>query len=137
MTTVIDASVAVKWVLTEDGSDAADALLDTATLVAPVLWLAEAANALWRTVRAGAISAEQANIRLIELLNAPVAAVPIEPHLGAALRLGTELGHPIYDCLYLAVAVHLNCDVVTADRRFVAAADGSPHAGRVKLLRAA
>jgi predicted nucleic acid-binding protein len=48
VTIVIDASVAVKWVVREPDSDAADALLDDIELIAPVLWLAEAANVLWR-----------------------------------------------------------------------------------------
>jgi hypothetical protein len=43
---VVDASVAVKWVLREIGSDAADALLDHDGLIAPSIWLAEATNAL-------------------------------------------------------------------------------------------
>ena len=30
-----------------------------------------------------------------------------------------------YDCLYLALAVHLNAEVVTADRRFMNSMSGS------------
>ncbi len=136
MTIVIDASVAVKWVLRETDSDAADALLDHHDLMAPVLWLAEAANALWRRARIGEITADEANLRLSELLNAPVASVAIEPHLDRALRLATEIGHPVYDCVYLAVALHHQTHVVTADRRFAAAAAQPALAGRVRLLSA-
>ncbi len=133
MTIVIDASVAVKWVLREAGSDAADGLLDHDGLIAPVIWLAEAANALWRRARIGEITADEASERLHELQNAPVASVAIEPHLDRALRLANEIGHPIYDCLYLALALHQDTHVVTADRRFAAAAQpGLP--GRVRLL---
>jgi predicted nucleic acid-binding protein len=134
VTIVIDASVAVKWVLSESGSDAADALLDQ-DLMAPVLWLAEAANVLWRRARTGDITAKQANARLIELLKAPVASLPIEPHLERALALAMEIGHPIYDCIYLALALHHDTQVVTADRRFAAAAR-QEFAGRVRLLAA-
>jgi predicted nucleic acid-binding protein len=133
VTIVIDASVAVKWIVPEAGSDAAAALRDE-ELVAPVLWLAEAGNALWRMVRNGEFAADEAHARLLGLLNAPVVAAPIEPHIGSALRLATELGHPIYDCLYLAVAVQFDTDVVTADRRFVEAVTRSRYAGRVRLL---
>jgi len=43
---VIDASIAVKWVVGEDGSDEALALLRTARLSAPDLLAAECANIL-------------------------------------------------------------------------------------------
>jgi predicted nucleic acid-binding protein len=133
MRVVIDASVAVKWVIGETGSDAADALLDQ-DLVAPVLWLAEAANALWRRARIGEITAEQANARLSELRRAPVASLPIEPHLAQALKLAIEIGHPVYDCIYLALALQHHTHVVTADRRFASAASTPDLAGSVRLL---
>ena len=133
MRIVVDASVALKWVVSETGSDAADALLDQ-DLMAPVLWLAEVANALWRKARIGDITAEQASARLSELKEAPVASLPIEPHLERALKLATEIGHPVYDCIYLALALHHRTHVVTADRRFASAASTPGLAGGVRLL---
>jgi predicted nucleic acid-binding protein len=133
MRIVIDASVAVKWVLGETGSEAADALLDQ-DLMAPVIWLAEATNALRRRARIGDITAEQANARLSVLLNAPVASLPIEPDLERALGLAMEIGHPVYDCLYLAVALRHDTHIVTADRRFASAASRPGLAGRVRML---
>ena len=120
MTIVVDASVAVKWVLHEIGSDAADALLDHDGLIAPSIWPAEAMNALWRRARMAEITAKEASERLSELQNAPVRSVAFEPHLDQALKLATEIGHPVYDCVYLALAVHHETHVVTADRRFAA-----------------
>ncbi|HEV8031381.1 MAG TPA: type II toxin-antitoxin system VapC family toxin [Stellaceae bacterium] len=134
MTIVIDASVAVKWVVREPDSDAADALLDDIELIAPVLWLAEAANVLWRRACIGEITAGQATVRLDELRNAPVASLAIEPHLDHALKLAMEIGHPVYDCLYLALALQQGTHVVTADRRFAAVATRPELAGRVRLL---
>ena len=58
MSIVIDASVALKWVLNEPETGAALALR-AEQLIAPALWLAEAANALWRHVRLGEITAER------------------------------------------------------------------------------
>ena len=117
MTIVVDASVALKWVLQEDGSDAAERLLDE-ELIAPSLWLVEAGNALWRRSVRGELSAQEAQERLSELFNAPVATVPLEADVAAAVRLAGELGHPVYDCLYLALALREDTYVVTADRRF-------------------
>jgi predicted nucleic acid-binding protein len=134
VTLVVDASVALKWVLAEPGQDAADALLDE-DLIAPSLWLLEAANALWRRSLRGELSAGEAEERLSELFNAPVTSIPIEDDLAMAAALARRLGHPVYDCLYLALAVREQTQVVTADRRFWTIAQAAPDlAGRVRLL---
>jgi predicted nucleic acid-binding protein len=131
---VVDASVALKWVLDEPGTKAALALREE-QLIAPALWLAEAANALWRHVRLGEITAEQALARMSELGNAPVASLAIEPHVPLALKLATEIAHPVYDCIYLALALYHEAELVTDDRRFAAAAATRPELGRcVRLL---
>ena len=135
MTIVIDSSVALKWVLDEPESEAAMAL-QAENLIAPGLWLAEAANALWQHARIGQITGAEALDRYDELTDAPVAALPIEPHIRQALVLAVEISHPIYDCLYLALALHYATEIVTADRRFAAAVARSAHAGRVRLLGA-
>ena len=66
MRIVVDASVAWKWVLHEPRTEAALALKEE-ELIAPALWLAEAANALWRHVRLGELDRKQAwpSIRMI------------------------------------------------------------------------
>ncbi len=69
-----------------------------------------------------------------ELANAPVVLVAMEPHLERALSLAVEIGHPIYDCVYLALALHHETHVVTADRRFIAAANRAGLADRVQRL---
>ena len=58
---VIDANVAVKWVVTEPGSELADPLLDCA-LVAPDLLFAECANILWKKVRRSELTKEEAAV---------------------------------------------------------------------------
>jgi len=131
---VIDASVALKWVLAEAGQDLADALLDR-DLIAPSLWLIEAANALWRRTTRGEITTTEAAERLAELMQAPVTTTPVEADIAAAIGLATQLGHPVYDCLYLALAIREDTVVVTADARFHAAVSGYPAlAGRVRRL---
>ena len=134
MSLVIDASVALKWVLDEPGGAEAEALLDEA-LIAPGLWLIEAANALWKRAGRGEISPDEAAERLQALLNAPVATPRAEDDLASALSLSSQLTHPVYDCLYLALAIREDTQVVTADARFFAVAER--HAvsrGRVRLL---
>ena len=134
MRIVIDASVAVKWVVNEPRTDAALALRNE-QLIAPALWLAEAANALWRHVRLAEMTSDEAFARMAELGNAPVASFAIEPHVARALEIATQINHPVYDCFYLALALHEGITVVTDDRRFAAAVASRPELnGRVRLL---
>lgn len=43
-----------------------------------------------------------------------------------ARRLSAESDHPVYDCLYLALALRHGVPVITADRRFADLARKSP-----------
>jgi predicted nucleic acid-binding protein len=60
----------------------------------------------------------------------------MEPYLDRALKLATQTGHSVYDCVYLALALHHDTHVVTADRRFASVAGREGFAGRVRLLAA-
>jgi predicted nucleic acid-binding protein len=133
MTIVVDASVALKWVLLEAGSDAAATLRESPDLIAPRIWLAEAGNTLWRYVLRKEFDHSEAKMRLLRLHGAPV--VTAENDVQAALALACELGHPLYDCLYLALALKHDTYVVTADRRFAAAvARDKALKSRIRLL---
>ncbi|MEM1128987.1 MAG: type II toxin-antitoxin system VapC family toxin [Pseudomonadota bacterium] len=124
---VVDASVALKWVLDEPGSADAAGLLDGRALYAPPLLQIEAANALWVVTRRGGLSADEAADALDLLDRAPFRALPRDTDVTTdALRLAQLMDHPVYDCIYLALALRLKCPVVTADRRFVRAAKATP-----------
>lgn len=133
MSIVIDASVTLKWILDEPGTEAALALFGD-ELIAPELWLAEAANALWRHVRLGEASIVEALARIDELANAPVASVSMGPYMRRALQMAMEMRHPVYDCLYLALAEDRRTYVVTDDRRFFTAGSAAGFADRMRLL---
>ena len=124
---VVDASVALKWVVDEEGSDAAADLLDGRVLLAPPLILIEIANALWAMQRRGVITPEDGADALDRLLSAPW-TMPTDASalVGQAYRLARLLEHPVYDCVYLALALERQAPVVTADRRFVASASRDP-----------
>jgi predicted nucleic acid-binding protein len=129
---LVDASVAAKLLLREAGSDEAMDLIDGQFLIAPDLLFAELANILWKAHRRGTIITP--DIRRFALADLFDRIVPsIELH-AAALDLAIALGHPAYDCFYLALAIAENDVLVTADRRFHAAVAASPHARRVQLL---
>jgi len=134
MTIVVDASVALKWVLPEDYSGLADKLLSE-RLIAPPLWLMEGANALWRNVRTGKINADDAGRLFRELSSAPVAMVHADDDVSKALDLANRLSHPVYDCIYIVLAQREDTYVVTADRRFADLAAKFPEvAGNIRLL---
>ena len=114
---VIDASVALKRVVSEDASDAAVALLDGRPLYAPPLILVETASAIWAMQRCGVITSSGGADALDRLTSAPWTMTPDAPALiGQAYRLACLLEHPVYDCVFLALAMERRAPVVTADR---------------------
>lgn len=80
---------------------------------------AKAGNALWALCRRGDIAKADFTEAIGVLKTAPV-AVPVSMRQLAASagRLAVDLDHPVYDCVYLALAVQEQYPVVTADRRF-------------------
>ena len=118
-TLVIDASVAVKWVVEEAGTAAALSLRKRAKLVAPELLIAECANILWKKVRRNELSKDEARLAARLLQGADLELSPTRSLLEAATRLAIELDHPAYDCLYVALAAANNCPFVTADERLL------------------
>jgi predicted nucleic acid-binding protein len=126
MTLVVDASVALKWLVEEEGTDAADTLRGQ-HLVAPALVRVEVANVL-RTMTARGSSPSAVAVELFALFQrAPVDIVEADDALERrALDLAIALAHPVYDCLYLALAERMGAPLVTADARFLRALAGTP-----------
>ncbi len=113
---VIDASVAIKWVVSEIHSDIAISLRNH-KLAAPELLGPECANILWKKVRLGYITEEDASIAATGLERMTVALHSTRPLIRQATALSVALGHPAYDCFYLSLALTLGCQFVTADER--------------------
>jgi predicted nucleic acid-binding protein len=112
---VVDASIAVKWVVTEDGTPAAVELLRQAKLDAPELLVAECANILWKKVRRSELRKDEALLAAQLLQRANIELHPMRSLLEPAARIAVEIDHPAYDCVYLALAVSENWRFVTAD----------------------
>lgn len=132
---VVDASVALKWVLPEERSDVAASLHRFGALHAPDLLLVESANALWLRVRRGEMPPADAKAALHDLAAAPVAFARDRDLIGAMQSLTLDLDHPAYDCLYLALAIRIAGIVITDDTRFAQAVRRHDFlADRVRLL---
>ena len=116
---VIDASIAVKWVVEEEGTPQALALRQRAKVIAPELLVAECANILWKKAARGELSKEEALFAAKLLQSAEIELLPMRSLFETATSLAIELDHPAYDCIYLALAVENDCPFVTADERFL------------------
>ena len=116
---VIDASIAVKWVVEEEGTPQALALRRRTKLIAPELLVAECANILWKKVARDELSQEEALVAAKLLQSADIELLPMRSLFDAATGLAIELDHPAYDCIYLALAIEKDCPFVTADERFL------------------
>ncbi|MDQ3439889.1 MAG: type II toxin-antitoxin system VapC family toxin [Planctomycetota bacterium] len=119
---VLDASVAVRWVVEEEGSVEAAALLEQElSWITPRLLLTEVASALRRKVVDGALAPGVAGQALDVLLQAVadgvIRLIDDERIIGQALLLAMSLQHKVPDCLYLALAEREGAAIATADDR--------------------
>jgi predicted nucleic acid-binding protein len=130
---VIDASVAIKWVIEEPGTREALSLRRH-RLFAPDLLVAECANILWKKTRRNELTLQEALLAARLLQRADIELAPMRALLEPATRLAIALDHPAYDCAYLALAEGLCCDLVTADQRLCAKAPPAGYRSKVLAL---
>lgn len=115
---VVDASVAIKWVYAEDESELAASLL-VHELWAPDLLTSECANILWKMALRGDLDIDAAIRRAIALQGVTVTLEPMRSLLPTAVEMAIRLGHPAYDCFYLALASSSGCPFATADMKLI------------------
>jgi predicted nucleic acid-binding protein len=122
---ILDASVAIKWYFPETGSDAAIDILNgsSGALIAPDIFAIEVNAAL---VRSGNMDKSQREgIRLMiadfaeKLTRQQIRLTRLTGvEIAKASNLALDIGHPLKDCIYLSLAMGLDCDLVTCDARF-------------------
>ena len=122
MPLVVDASIAVKFLVREPGNDQARRLLAIPDpLIAPDWLLAEAANTFWKKVKRSELLVAHAERHLRDLPKFFETLYPAIDLAADAFRWSIRLRHSFYDCIYLALAEREGCKLVTAAEKFAAA----------------
>lgn len=124
-TVVVDASVAVKWVVVEPYSDLAERLYNESFAanrlpVAPTLLPNEVTNAVYRQLRRGNLTEQTADAALARFARLRYRLLAPPGLTGQAYSFAKrhQLG-AIYDALYVVLARHLGSDLWTDDRRLL------------------
>lgn len=132
---VVDSSVAAKWYLPEPDSALAEAVAAAHSLLAPDLLVTELGNILWKRVERSLMpqrEAEEIVARFVE--REPIRFYRAPVLIRAAVEIASTYHRSVYDSLYVALAVHEDTVMVTADARLVNALAGTPLARHVRLL---
>ena len=121
---VLDASVALKWVLPEPDSAKAVRLRDdfrvgVYDLLAPDIFPMEVAHALAKAERRRVITPPDGAAKLADVLRAVPDLHPSLPLLGRAFDIASAARIAVYDCLYVALAEREGCELVTADAKLL------------------
>lgn len=122
MAFVLDSSVALAWLLPDEGSDAVDELADQVaaeTILVPAVWRLEVGNALLTALRRERLARKDVG-RLLAL----VAALPVEQDLplddaaySRVMAIAERYGLTSYDAAYLELAQRRGVALATLDAR--------------------
>lgn len=124
---VLDASVALSWLLPDESNARADEVLErtrSEPAFVPQVWPLEVANALFMAERRMRIGEAQARRGLAALLALPVRMEVREPSwvFGEITGLARRHGLSIYDATYLDLAARLALPLATLDQNLARAA---------------
>ena len=127
MSFVVDASIALAWLL-DEGNDYANRVMDRlprTRAIAPALWPTEVANGLLMAERRKRIVADDA-AHLLQLFNGlAVDIADDQPPLMDIFATAKRLRLTVYDASYLSLAQHLKLPLASLDQQLLAAAAAS------------
>ena len=118
---VIDTNVALA-ILLEDGFSRTD-LLENSTVIAPSFMKLEMLNVLRKYHFLRKVSIEDLDKIYIEFLKIIDEFVLDDKILNAAKEISYKLNHPIYDCLFLALALQYKSVFISFDQRLLKKAE--------------
>ena len=123
---VVDTSVVVQHFILQTYTSEAEVVLNQLCLGdrlhIPEFCLIECANVFWKEVRLRGLPQREAERFIDELLAIPFEIAPVSELLPQALQFGITHQLAIYDSLYIALALRLNCPLITVDERQLNAA---------------
>jgi len=116
---VVDASLSIKWYVPEIYDREADKILNGGhQLHAPELILPELSNIVWKKTRKGELTEQKGEAIVSAFANAQIKFHPHKNLIASAFHGAATSGQTVYDWTYLALAIALNCQFVTADEKF-------------------
>lgn len=125
---VIDSSVLVKWFIPELHKKHALLLRDpTFELYAPDLMKLEVANVLIKKVRRKELDITEALLIKSDLKQLPIKLYGWKLLIDDAWLIAHETYCALYDCLYVALAVKLDIQFITADQRLYTGLQNTPY----------
>ncbi|MBW3624275.1 MAG: type II toxin-antitoxin system VapC family toxin [Armatimonadetes bacterium] len=117
---VVDASVGVKWVVSEEHSLESIALFDERLhLIVPDLFYLEAGNTLGKKADRGEITPQKARDLYQELFDTPLDVQPSLPLAQRSLEWAVDSRRSLYDSIYLTLALSAGGKYATADVKYV------------------
>jgi predicted nucleic acid-binding protein len=124
---VVAASVAIKWYVPEIYEQEATKLLQgNHIFLAPELIYPEFSSILWKKVRRGEITPAEGQRIITAFQQKKLVAHSHQSLLLSAYTGAATTGQTVYDWTYLALAVSLACEMVTADEKFYPALEKTP-----------
>ena len=130
MAFVLDCSVAMAWVFSDEASEATarlrDSLVDNRAFV-PSLWPIEVGSVLLTATRRGRLGADEwpkvcASLDALPIEIDPVSTIRV---WGPTIDLAAKHGLSVYDAMYLELALRMRMPLATLDRALALAADAA------------
>ena len=136
---VIDTSVAIKWYIPETHSVEAKAYIAKGVdRHAPDYLLAEAASVVLKRLRTRDVklrlSDNEGRMVMAVLKVSPIQLHESRPLIDPAFALAEKIGASLYDGLFLALAIRLGGQLVTADQKLFKKIKISQHADRARWV---
>lgn len=135
MSYVVDASVAVKWYVPEIYEQEATRLLKGSyRFHIPELLLPEFSNIMWKKVRRGEITPAEGE-KIVTAISRKRWTIHSHKRIIKSAYIGAEAtGQTVYDWTYLALAIALSKEFVTADERFFKAIEITSFKKNIKWI---
>lgn len=130
---VVDASVGIKLLVSEELSSVADALFEEmagragSRQYVPDLFFAECANVLWKYVVRHGYTKRGAIHHLAKLHEMNLIRIAIHTVTPTALQIAVEHSISVYDACYVATSQLVEAPLITADERLARRLAGTPY----------